>query len=107
MVLNKNQGILTFFLQQIHNQIHFFLIQNTPERKERRIFNFLKNDKKCKSFQRLSPTFHLEGWAKHFEYEHIIKLSKNKIESRTYQLFYNNVDIFYDAKITLIVVYLH
>ena len=29
----------------------------------------------------LSPAIHLEGWDKHFEYEYIIKPSKNLIES--------------------------
>ena len=31
----------------------------------------------------LSPAIHLEGWGRHFEYEYIIKPSKNLTESWT------------------------
>ena len=63
----------------LHNKMHDFS-QNTSKRKEE-VLDFSQESPKDKSFQTLSPAIHLEGWGKHFEYECIIKPSKNFIES--------------------------
>ena len=47
----------------------------------RKILNFSQELLKDKSFEKLCPAMHLETWGKHFEYENIIKPSKNLIES--------------------------
>ena len=52
-----------------------------PQKEGRKILNFSQELPKDKSFQTLSPAIHLEGRGKHFEYEYIIKPSKNLIES--------------------------
>ena len=53
-------------------------IQNTSKRKGGRIWNFLKIDAKMK-VSRDSIAIHLEEWARHFECEYIIKLSKKDL----------------------------
>ena len=51
------------------------------QKEGRKIFNFSQKLPKDKSFQTFSPAIHLEGWDKSFQYEYIIKASKNLIES--------------------------
>ena len=44
------------------------------------MLNFPQELQKDKSFQALTPAIHLEGWGKHFDYEYIIKPSKDLIQ---------------------------
>ena len=50
-----------------------------PQKGRGENFKFSQELQKDKSFQMLGPAIHLEGWARHFEHEYIIKPSKNLI----------------------------
>ena len=52
-----------------------------PQKGRKKNFKFSQESQKLKSFQKLSPAIHLEGWARHFEHEYRIKPSKYLIES--------------------------
>ena len=43
--------------------------------------NFSQELQRDKIFKVLSTAIHLQGWGNHFEYEYIIKPSKNLLES--------------------------
>ena len=53
----------------------------TPQKGREKNFKFYHELQNDKSFQTLSPAIDLEGWARHFELEYIIKPYNNSIES--------------------------
>ena len=52
-----------------------------PQKGREKNFKCSKEWQNDKNFQTLSPAIHLEGWARHFEHEYVVKLSKDLIES--------------------------
>ena len=48
-------------------------IQNTSKEREKNL-NFPQESHKDQSIETHNPAIHLQGWAKHFEHEYIIKL---------------------------------
>ena len=82
-------GISVNIQQKIYlwNRIYIYIIQciilsiKIPQKGREKNFNVFQELQKDESFRTLSTTIHLEGWARHFEHEYIIKASKNLIES--------------------------
>ena len=65
---------------QIHNQIYDVINQKYLKKKKEKNIKFPQEWQKIKPTRRLAQ---FSIWARHFEHEYIIKISENKIESKT------------------------
>ena len=57
----------------------YMLLQNISKKKLKKT-QFSLNRKQNATSQAPSSTLHLEGWTRYFRDEHLIKLSRNKID---------------------------
>ena len=63
----------------LHNQIHDIINPNYLENEGEKNLKFPQERRKDESIETLSPAIPLEGWARQFEHECIIKLSKKDL----------------------------
>ena len=69
----------------MQNQMHDIINPKYLKKKRKKNLKYPQGWNKDESIDTLSPAIYLEGWARHFEHEYIIKLSKKRY-SDPYQL---------------------